>query len=318
MSIPIPFSVTVEDAVARMVNMDYIPEGFTLAEMTAAFLEEAEVEHHNAIVNLLPAGEIAALQIRMDACAARHSLTKLLLDAIRNEIGNPEGLIVVTSDASDIEQHITFESLTKWASMYGIGSLGWAYSDADTDNTALAKNVRWEDVTIKIYADYRIAYFSEQTGPKGIEKTFRDIDLMGKRKNRPNFLGGILIVLSRGEKFPAGNSSKGASATAISKIRSALKQLTGLTSEPFYPFNIGEGYRPRFTLIDDRRNADERAKKRAVHVSHDEKKNHNTGNDYSGNSEEEFPDTDDFNNTDVDPADSDTDAITNKWLAQNN
>lgn len=271
MSTSMPLTVTVEDAVARMVNMDYIPDGFSLIEMTAAFLEEAEVEHYNAKINHLPADQIAALQIRMDACKARHSLTQLLLDAIRNEIGNPEGQIVKVSDDSNTEQHITFESLTSWASDFGIGSLGWAYSDANTDNTAIAKKVRWEDVTIKIYADYRIAYFSEQTGPKGIEKTFRDIGLMGKRKNGPNFLGGILTGLSHGEKFPTGNSSKGASATAISKIRSALKQLTGLTSKPFY-FNEGDGYKPHFTLIDDRKNADERAKKRAIHVPLDDER----------------------------------------------
>jgi len=37
MSKPKPSSVTVEEAIARMVNMDYIPEGFTLLDMTAAF-----------------------------------------------------------------------------------------------------------------------------------------------------------------------------------------------------------------------------------------------------------------------------------------
>jgi hypothetical protein len=41
-------TLTVEEAVAEMVNMDYIPAGFTLLEMLAAFQEEAEVEYENA------------------------------------------------------------------------------------------------------------------------------------------------------------------------------------------------------------------------------------------------------------------------------
>lgn len=259
--------------------MDYIPEGLTLVEMTAAFLEEAEVEHHNAIVNLLPASEIAALQIRMDACAARHSLTKFLLEALRNEIKNPEGLIEIVSEDSGIEQHLTFESLTKWASMYGIGSLGWAYSDVDTEKTeTFTKSFRWQDVTIKIYANDRVAYFSDKTGPKGKVASFQDIGLMGRRKKMPNELGLLLIGLSEKKKYPSGKKSANKHAAAISKLRSALRQLAGLPGEPFY-FNEGDGYKPRFTLIDDRKNADNRAKVNAQHDVFDETKNYKSEND---------------------------------------
>jgi hypothetical protein len=44
----IPSSITVEEAVARMVNLEYIPAESTLLDMTAARLEKAEVEHENA------------------------------------------------------------------------------------------------------------------------------------------------------------------------------------------------------------------------------------------------------------------------------
>lgn len=318
MSISIPFSVTIEESVARMVGMDYIPSGFTLLGMTAAFQEVAEVEHYNAQINHLPADQIAALKIRMDACKARHSLAQLLIDALNHEIENLEGSTVKLSGDSYIQPRLTLESVSNWADeKYGICILEWLHASGSDDIGKSAENAHWEDVTIKIYKDYRIAYFSKQTGPKGVVKTFQNIGLMGTRKIEPNYLGGILIGLSLGEKFPIARKPVNKDAAAISKLRRALERLTNLSSDPFYQINDVDGWKLRFKIIDDRRNADERAKRRAVHVSIDEKKNHNTGDDYSGDSEEEAPVMDDFNNIDVDPADAATDAITNDWLRKN-
>jgi hypothetical protein len=42
--------------------------------------------------------------------------------------------------------------------------------------------------------------------------------------------------------------------------------LTGLSSDPFVAFNEADGWKPRFSLVDDRRNSEERAKRKAVHV----------------------------------------------------
>jgi len=47
----LPSSLTIEEAVAWMINLDYIPTGFTLLDMMAAFQEQAEVEFHNAKLN---------------------------------------------------------------------------------------------------------------------------------------------------------------------------------------------------------------------------------------------------------------------------
>ena len=88
---------------------------------------------------------------------------------------------------------------------------------------------------------------------------------MGKRKNEPNGLGVILIGLSLRKKFPKNKTPENKDAAAISKLRRALEQLTGITSDPFYQINAEDGWKPRFKLIDDRRNADERAKEKAEH-----------------------------------------------------
>jgi hypothetical protein len=82
----IPSSITVEEAVARLINLDYIPTGFTLDEMTSAFLEEAEVEYHNACLDRSAAGQLDALKDRVDVCRARHYLGQKLHDALIQEL----------------------------------------------------------------------------------------------------------------------------------------------------------------------------------------------------------------------------------------
>ena len=69
MKTSIPSSITVEEAVARLINLDYIPTGFTLDEMTSAFLEEAEVEYQNACLDRSAAGQLDALKDRVSQLA---------------------------------------------------------------------------------------------------------------------------------------------------------------------------------------------------------------------------------------------------------
>lgn len=261
-----PSSLTVEEAVARMINMDYIPSGFTLLQMTAAFQEEAEVELENAQRGHVSDDPIEALQLRLDACAARHTLAHSLLDRLRFEIANPQGSMIVQSDDRSSVARLTLSSVSSWASdRYGIGIAEWPDLPQSTiEQEEPTPRATWEQVKVKIYKDYKIGWSVE----KGNFKTssFVDIGLMGTRKIEPNFLGGILIGLSNGKKYPSEGRAESKHATAISKLRGALKRLTGIESDPFLPTNEADGWKPRFELIDDRQNADKRAKEKAIHV----------------------------------------------------
>jgi len=44
-------AVTVEEAVALLINLDYVPAGFSVTDMTSAFLEEAVVEYDNSRID---------------------------------------------------------------------------------------------------------------------------------------------------------------------------------------------------------------------------------------------------------------------------
>ncbi len=268
----IPSSITVEEAVARMVNMDYIPEGFSLSEMTAAFQEEAEVEYENARRNHESTAQLTRKKIRLEACKARHSLTELLLESVNYELAHPDESLIFRANDTSTKSRLTLASITNWAAeSYGIGIPEWplpALATHDTEgaeqHTTATTQGGWDDVTIKIYADYRIGYCIGQG--KYRNSSFQTIGLMGTRKNGPNFLGGILLGLSMGNKFPNGRNPEGKDKTAISKLRSSLAKLTHISDDPFFRINEADGWKPRFRLIDDRKNADQRAKTTAKHV----------------------------------------------------
>lgn len=89
-----------------------------------------------------------------------------------------------------------------------------------------------------------------------------------------------MIGLSKGKRFPENVSAAESEITAISKLRNALNNLTGLSGDPFIKFSKDVGWKTRFKLIDDRRNADIRAKNESPHEEFNEDKHSPTTRDY--------------------------------------
>ena len=87
----------------------------------------------------------------------------------------------------------------------------------------------------------------------------------------------ILIGLSQGEKYPRAKTTQlePAEIAAISKLRRSLKSNLNIKGDPFTEFNPTDGWKPRFKLIDDRNNADERAKREARHIQYDDSQHSN-------------------------------------------
>lgn len=105
-------SITVEEAVALMVNLDYIPVGYTLLEMTAAFIEQAEVDYENAQLDCLPETYVDSLKLHQ----ARHTMAKCLLAQIESELRHPaDSLLSISSDSFSVTR-LTFDSVVYWAS----------------------------------------------------------------------------------------------------------------------------------------------------------------------------------------------------------
>ena len=263
-----PSSITIEEAVSRMVNMDYIPTGFSLIEMTEAFLEEAEVDYHNAKVDRASPEELKIFALRVDVCHSRRLLAISLLDHIKQELANPKTSSLIISPENTSSTRLELKSVANWSEeKYGISIPDWFCAEDDAN-----VQFNWSEVTIKIYKDYKIGCFFGKESR--VQAHFSDIGLMGKAKKIPNNQGGILIGLSGGHKFPINSKSENKDKTALAKIRQALKSLTGISEDPFYPINDCDGWKPIFKLVDDRKNADERAKKHAVHISYQDDGNY--------------------------------------------
>ncbi len=99
-------SITVEEAVDEMDNMDYIPANFTLLEMLAVFRKRQ-------ISNVkMPEEQMVALEIRMHACKGRYELAQSLLDSLQYEVDHQEGSMIVLADESFGKQRLTFESVS--------------------------------------------------------------------------------------------------------------------------------------------------------------------------------------------------------------
>lgn len=253
----LPTTLTIEEAVALMIGLDYIPTGFAVLDMTSAFLEESEAEletHRNS----------DACQHRQQVCLARHQLASTLLGALTHAALDANSDYLVRSDDTSPTQRFTTTSLNNWAEDH-FGITLWAPSKSHEHSMELA-GITWQDVTFKIYADYRVGYCIKDGRYK--TSSFHDIGLMGIRKQTPSTRGRILIGLSEGKKFPIGSRPSAAHKTSISVIRAALKKLVPLHDEdPFYAYNPGDGWKPKFKLEDDRRNAAEREKNAAIHIA---------------------------------------------------
>ncbi len=299
-----PISVTLEEAVARLVNLDYIPTGFSLGDMSDAFLEDAEVAYHNAKVDKLSIKELMPYAIRVDICRARLDLASSLLDHMKLELEHPETSLLKESPDSVNYVRLELKSVANWAEEhFGISVPDWSGDVAVEAHPN--EQFDWKDVTIKIYKDYKIGCFVGKD--LRITSHFRKIGLMGAAKNIPNHQGIILIGMSQGQQIPRASSPKANEKTSVAKIRSALKKLTGISKDPFYPINESDGWRPKFTLEDDQKNADLRAKKRAVNLEYDDKKFYSAAvSDYE---EAEEHNTRPFDNENDD---------TSQWLRDNN
>jgi hypothetical protein len=267
-------TVTIEAAVARMVNLDVLPDGATPFEMTEILRARAEDEYENAR-GKSSKEHLRALLLRGMACKQRLIFTLYLEDALRYEIKDTEHSLIEVVDESGGKPLLSVESVSLWAYL----NFGMKITDWQAVQSSVRKVTKWEDCTIKIHHnfkddgtktdDYKTFVFKIGLF-KGMEDyskhLFQDFGLMGRNKNLPNKLGRILIWLSL--KKPTSTFTEGITRKDMSNLRDALRELTGLSGNPI--LKEGKNYRPRFTIIDASREKDERAKDSAKHREHND------------------------------------------------
>ena len=202
-----------------------------------------------------------------------------LLD-INEELSKGEDSAIKTDPQRSEEKgitHITLRSLDQWAKENHHISFDIV---TPSTNREVPFDVTWDDIEIRIRKGNKLAYSHEKGN--WTEKTFGEIGLLDKRTQQPNHLAGILIGLSIGDKFPPTGTADNKYKVAIHRLSKSLKTLTSIESEPFTEFNKTHGWKPRFKLTDSRKNADDRAKKAAMHEQYNEGKDYDDEDDDAG------------------------------------
>jgi hypothetical protein len=273
----IPLAVTADEAVARLINIDYIPAGFTLLDMTAAFLEEAQADYENARVEQVKGDKKSLLVIRSNVCEDRHRLAQQLLDSFARELESPDCAVVRVADEPTVVARFDLASVSDWAfENFGIGIA--MPSDVLPSLGKTAPNARWEDVTIKISPENTLGV--KVGGGKFKSYSLADVGLMGKKRDTHNAYAIVLEKLSVGIKFPPGKFAENADKKSISCLRRILMRLTDIPGDPFLTFNAGDGWKPRFKLIDGQRLAELRAAQNEPNQSYDDETQYRTDNSY--------------------------------------
>lgn len=126
MSKPLPTSITINEAVARMVRMDYIPDGYSLLEILDALSEKAEVEFDDAIIDELGVDVVKDCKNRFHVCRSRLKLAENIINDIQADLSDTNEGILEKSKDSLSETRLVPSSVAKWSSdRYGIELPEW-------------------------------------------------------------------------------------------------------------------------------------------------------------------------------------------------
>lgn len=121
------YSVTVEEAVALLINLDHVPAGKSVLDVVAADLQNAETRFDSATEVIhkgkdwdpaTTAGSIFEalfIRTREEVAHSRSALAQSLFAAFASEMGRPERSQLVQVPHSSAVPRFTVESVNRWA-----------------------------------------------------------------------------------------------------------------------------------------------------------------------------------------------------------
>lgn len=104
--------VSVDEAVARLMNLDFVPAPFTVLELLEGFLLEAEEKYERSSAGTDNQIERNSHCAAMKVCDARLDLGKVLVEAIEAEV--KRGKLIAKSNASSV-QLLSWSAVKIWA-----------------------------------------------------------------------------------------------------------------------------------------------------------------------------------------------------------
>ena len=279
-----PEYVTVDEAVALILNHDLFEEGVTLIEFLDAIVDSAEKKEAACEI----ADDFELYQSHIEASKARLAFAEALQAGLKIEMQRLDDgyeSTIERGDSNNGKRLILTDSLDNWA---------WEnfWLTIPTQEEKTCSEYTWHDITISLMPNERIEIKSKNTVIA--DKHLTEVGLKGKKKTSPNESFGILLGMANNKKFPP-SSRTGSNTKQISSLRKILQTLTNINREldPFLPFNKTDGWRPSFQLVDKRNAGDQRAKEKATHIPFDEAA-HSNKQDRTYESSQEKDDADQF------------------------
>ncbi|PLW68154.1 hypothetical protein [Pseudohalioglobus lutimaris] len=296
--------LAIHEAVGRMIG--YKQQELTYDEVLDCAIEQAESRYQAAVDDQASPEEQQDArerlnqlkQTRAKAMAWNNELNTAA-DDIAQGLSHPS-LVLCSIAYHDKLPRFTIESLHRWAEIdHGLEIPEWASpwdhspgqdragTTTPSPYPSPTQSATWGSVEITFCAHDKILV-------SGVWDKPRKLDLIGtglndRRFNRLNMAGTALLGLAQHTCIQQeGNCIEGGiSKKVASDLRKALREITGIDSDPFYKYNQADGWKPKFTVSDRRRTADERAKEKAVHTSYDDRFHGQTTSDEYTFEEEE-------------------------------
>lgn len=253
--------LTANQAITYLVGLDsfFLKTEYDPLDIIYQLYDEAEQKLMDAETEQ----DLETAQLLVSACQQRYEFALHIEEHFKNELQGEQSSLKRRSAGKDNELEVELKSFSNWAA----------------DNYAIevplpvvkrksSTSYSWKDVEIIIYKNYRLRIQIGRERPKN--SNFRDIGLMGRRRNEPNKPGMIFLGLSRKNKYPPNSKPSQDQKKAMTELRNALKKLAGINDDPFYDFNPGDGWRPQFKLTNHERCGDDRAKNQARHENIDD------------------------------------------------
>lgn len=277
-------TLTIDEIVGRLIG--YKPQKMPYDEVLDASIEKAGFDLQQAEIAGASADQLEDLRARI-VHLGRQRRKAICFDRELKEVaeGRPNEYLILSDKAypDGLPRFIT-TSVYNWAKEVAKRDIPeWAPISIDGERAGgkLSTNVRtenddqrphgsnlafWNGLTLDFVAHNKLRISSGSGKVQTVD--LDQCGLLNKRTKELNTAGAALLGLATAMSIPKkrAGSTPGISSKVMSQLRDALQGLAQQDTDPFYDYNLADGWKPRFRVRDRRAAAEERSKGRARHV----------------------------------------------------
>ena len=263
-------NLTVQEIVIRMIDYDETTINLSYQIVLDRRVNKLQQEYDRAadqgdVPEELKVALDHAINIRRDAIRFSRELDTAA-EEIAQGLKHPT-LVLISRWYPEGIIAFTIHSAYHWAKTHGKEVPEWApptiqSSEAPQQMEDIA--ISWNGAELILRASNKVII--KYADGRSVTKDLEGTGILNARTKNLNTAGVALLRLASNASIPKnGGPEAGISSKVMSELRSSLKELAGIDSDPFFDYNPADGWKPRFQFRDRRNAADERAKEKAGH-----------------------------------------------------